>query len=108
MKIERQATRRLQAFGRTRLQSQPLRCGNNRGDPARFVLIIGCISAALFCANALWRGMKTEVIPSDAVAVMTVTTPGLPADNAPAGFLDGEWSLWEYLSDVLTALFFGG
>ena len=44
-----------------------------------------CIAAALFCANALWRGMKTEVIPSDAVAVMTVTTPGLPADNAPAG-----------------------
>lgn len=32
---------------------------------------------------------------------------GVPTEGEPAGFLDGEWNLWEYLSDVLSALLIG-
>ena len=75
----------------------------------RWVLILGCTAAACFCAMEIRHGRTVPEIPSDAVSVMALSRPeyGVPTEGEPAGFLDGEWNLWEYLSDVLSSLLGG-
>lgn len=89
--------------------------GRQRGEPKpsshapRWVLILGCTAAVCFCAMEIRHGRTVPEIPSDAVSVMALSHPacGVPTEGEPAGFLDGEWNLWEYLSDVLSALLIG-
>ncbi len=93
-------------YGRTRVQAPHVR---DRRKPARLVLLAGCVSIMLFCGVQIRRGMQRETMARDAVSVMAVQRVSgdfrVPTDSAPAGYLDGEWNLWEYLSDVLSALF---
>lgn len=94
-------------YGRARENTPRVR---DTRKTARLVLLLGCAALALFCGVQIRHGIQIAEKPQDAVSVMAVqhVSPDirLPTDSAPAGYLDGEWNLWEYLSDVLSALFF--
>ena len=97
------------AYGRPRA-GKPVAPRENQ-SAARWVLILGTAALVCFCGVQIRHGMREQEIPADAVSVMAVrevtsdSRVRTPTDSTPGGYLDGEWNLWEYLSDVLSALF---
>lgn len=99
---------RIQAFGHARENGVEWKRAKDDADHAGWLLLIGCISVAVFLGSCILRGSGIATAQPEAVQVMAQTAQELPTDGVPHGYLDGEWNLWEYLSDVLTALFVGG
>ena len=99
---------KLQAFGRARKNGTKWEPHRDTLHCAAWILALGGISVSIFLAGCILHGRVADDFSESAVPVMAQLLQELPADGVPHGYLDGEWNLWEYLSDMLSSLFIGG
>ncbi len=95
--------------------------GSQASRSAGVVLVLGCAMLAGFFLHMLIPELIPQVssVPAGYTAVMSIvpveeTAPeqvaasdreeGYHTGAEPFGYMDGEWSLWEYIGDLMVSL----